>query len=134
MEPFARGITFAALGVALAGCAMVNEDLNQAITFRIDPPIAACAVIRSTIDPNKPVEELGTISGGGGTIRVGRTSRDLVVRCQAPGYRTVTSVVKPTATQIARGSWRQTLSGMIDDWSGASFSYPADVEITMSPG
>ncbi|OJY32436.1 MAG: hypothetical protein BGP06_04360 [Rhizobiales bacterium 65-9] len=128
-----KAIAYFPLAAALAGCASMVESASQDIAFRIEPASATCLAVRATIDLNDPVETIATLQAGGAVVRVAKTSREINIRCRAPGYHTSTTTVKPEQTRMSKDGLGAIMTNAVNELSGAAFEYPGEVQIVMDP-
>lgn len=119
--------TLSCLAIAAAlsgGCASITDGTSQTIIFNLDPREARCVATREG-------ETLGTVSGRINTLTVGKGARDIVVDCQAEGYRQQTQrlVSKTQAAGVVGGIFLDL--GIVDMMTGAMWKYPTDVSISL---
>src|SRR5579872_4330838 len=74
---------FAALGVALSGCASVIEGTSQIITVNTNPAGASCTLNRN------PEGVIGQLTAPAG-VTIKKTKYDITIKCNAPGYQEAT--------------------------------------------
>jgi hypothetical protein len=115
----------ATLAVAgLSGCASISQGTSQILSFKIEPKEAKCVLTRAGDG------ELGSVSGRSNTISVGKDKDDIIVQCTAPGYEAKTTRVVSGATTAGVTGVLLDL-GITDMITGAMYSYPNDITITM---
>lgn len=121
------GWLLAAGMLGLAGCATAIKGSTQEVRIGVNGPSeATCKASNGS--------GAWTVKAPG-TVKVERSSGALHVTCQAPGYRDDTRVLSSefngaTAGNILLGG----LIGIaIDAASGANYSYPESVQLTLEP-
>ena len=118
---------FAALSFGLVGCASLIQGTDQVITFHITPNNAECGVSRDGVDISGLTAQYNQV-----TVTKGRN--DLIIRCQAPGYKQRTlHLVSKTQPTGAVGVIFMPDHGVADFATGAMWKYPKEIEINMVP-
>jgi hypothetical protein len=120
-------LTFAAIAATLlvTGCASITQGTSQAIAFNIEPDTTTCVVTREGDG------EIGSLSPRNSTLSVSKDKDDILVKCNAPGYRQkVTRLTSSTqAAGVIGGAFLDL--GIVDMMTGAMWKYPSDVSITL---
>jgi hypothetical protein len=108
----------------LSGCATLTEGINQAIT--IDTPGAPGAICMLANDAN---DILGSVTTPG-SIEIGKSRKDVTVRCSKHGFESAQKRVSSTWAERAK---LQGPEGYVVDYvSGAMWSYPPKIEIVLT--
>ncbi len=114
-----------ATGMLLASCASITKGTSQTIIFNIEPKGTTCVVTRDGDG------EIGSVSTSNNTLKVSKDKDDIVVKCNATGYKQkVTRVVSKTETAGVVGGAFIDL-GITDMMTGAMWAYPSDVSIVL---
>jgi hypothetical protein len=112
--------------VMTSACATITTGTSQPITVTSEPAQAVCQMQRDGA-------LVGAISATPGTVTVSRSSRNMSVRCERPGYQ-------PGFTNIPAGFQAMTLGNIlvggiigiaVDAASGAIGEYPGSVHVTL---
>jgi hypothetical protein len=82
---------------------------SQTITIETTPPGVLCNVDREA-------EQIGTITATPGTVKVGRSRKDLKIACDAPGFASAEDTGSPTFNNSTMGN--VILGGVIAGQSG----------------
>lgn len=115
--------------LCLANCASITEGTSQNIAINTDPPGATCRLDRAG-------QQLGTVDTTPGTVTVKpKTSDDILVTCEKPGYSQATFLNK---SDTAASTFGNIVAGgaigiLVDRSSGAAFKYDGVVTIALSP-
>ncbi|MFN9901391.1 MAG: hypothetical protein ACK55Z_21940, partial [bacterium] len=72
-------LTFSLL--ILSNCASITQGTTQSLIFDLDPSTTRCSLTREGDG------EIGSITAKNNTISVGKDKDDIVVKCNAPGYK-----------------------------------------------
>lgn len=119
-----KNIGIVLIAMVVSGCASITQGTSQVLTFRIEPKEAKC-VLNRTGDG-----ELGSVSSTLNTIQVGKDKDDIIIQCNAPGYRQKTTrLVSGASTAGVTGVLLDL--GITDMITGAMYAYPTDVSIVM---
>ena len=107
------------------GCASITQGTTQSLIFNLDPEETKCSVMREGDG------EIGSISGRNNTLSVGKDKDDIVIKCNAPGYRQKTTRIS-SSTQAAGVVGGVFLDlGIVDMMTGAMWAYPGTTSITL---
>ncbi|TCH98589.1 hypothetical protein EJV46_08395 [Roseococcus sp. SYP-B2431] len=119
----------ALLGLMMtSACATITTGTSQPITVTSEPAQAVCQMQRGG-------EVVGAVSATPATVTVSRSSRDISLRCERPGYQ-------PGVTTVAANFQAMTLGNLligglvgiaVDAASGAIGEYPGNVHVTLPP-
>lgn len=101
----------------VTGCATITRGVSQPIVFRLDPKEATCSVVQGAY------REIGTISQGQNTLKVGKSKDDILVRCEAPGFAPKT--LRVVSVPYGGILWLTDLA------TGAYWEYPGVINITL---
>lgn len=111
--------------ILLSGCASITQGTTQMLVFNLDPEESKCSVVREGDG------EIGSISGKNNTLSVGKDKDDIVVKCNAPGYRQKTTrIASSTQTAGVVGGALLDL-GVTDMMTGAMWAYPNTIAISL---
>ena len=118
----------AASSLALSGCATIVNGSNQSVTVSTDPPGASCKLSRQG-------ETMGAVPLTPGSVQVSKSKNDIDVTCEKPGYQTATVSKSPnfggaTFANIIAGG---VVGAVVDAASGANYTYPSEVHVSMAP-
>jgi len=114
------GLVIAAFAaMSCTGCATLTTGTTQTVTVTTDPPGATCHLHREgTL--------IAVVNPTPGSIVIGKSSRDLSVRCSREGHDDNTAIVRPEFQAATLGNI--ILGGVvgivIDAASGAAGAYP----------
>lgn len=113
--------------LGLAACASLITGTSQTITFNITPNNTECAVSRDGVD-------LTGLTATYNQVTVTKGRNDLIIRCQAPGYKLKTlHLVSKTQATGAVGVIFMPDRGVTDFATGAMWKYPKEIDIVMVP-
>jgi len=114
------------IGFALlvGACASITQGTSQTLIFDIDPMNTRCDITRSG-DGN-----LGSVSGRRNSIEVAKDKDDIVVVCNAPGYRQLTQRIVSSAS-VAGVTGVLIDLGITDMITGAMYQYPKRININL---
>ncbi len=108
-----------------SGCASITQGTSQTIIFNIDPKLTRCEVSRV----NDGV--LGYVTQRMNTIEVGKDKDDIIVKCEADGYKPLTvRLVSHTQTRGVIGGAFLDL-GITDMITGAMWMYDGTINIAL---
>ena len=113
----------------LANCASITEGTSQAITVNTTPPGATCRLDRDGA-------QLGTVDTTPGSVVVKpKTSRDILVTCEKPGFQTATYLDKSDTAAAAFGNILAggVIGAIVDKNNGAAYKYEGTVNVTLTP-
>ncbi|MEJ0026179.1 MAG: hypothetical protein WDN01_09145 [Rhizomicrobium sp.] len=118
---------FAALGVAVSGCASIVEGTTQSVAVATIPKDGAKCVLTSS-------EGTYYVTTPGNAI-VHKTKNDLDVTCKLDGFKDAHTVV---ASHFNGATVGNVLAGGIigigvDAATGANYNYPEKVDVTLDP-
>ncbi|RAK52695.1 hypothetical protein [Phenylobacterium deserti] len=111
--------------ISLAGCATLTQGTSQEIAV-VTPGVegAHCVIT----DANRKV---ATLMAGNTRAKLSRGRRPLMVRCEKAGFQPGVAEIK--ASMSSRSRVQAPLGYAVDGLSGAMWSYPAEVTVTLSP-
>ena len=106
--------------LAVAGCATIERGTTQVVQIQPDPADASCTVMQGPAGtPVAPVD---------GKVELPRSRLILTVACSKPDYQKA-QVLKPAMySQKPFGG----MSYLVDVSSGANYSYPPIVKVTLA--
>lgn len=112
----------------LSACATIVTGTSQTVTVSTDPAGAACTLDRAGA-------RVGAIPQTPGSVRIGKSGKDLSVTCAKDGYQTATVQQSSSFNGVTFGN---ILAGgvigvVVDASSGANFNYPGDVRLALAP-
>jgi len=114
--------------VLLPGCATILEGTSQSVTVATDPSGSDCVLERKGT-------RIGQVNPTPGSIHIDKSKDDLSISCKRPGYQAATIVHSSKFQGTTFGNIL--LGGLVgiiaDASSGANFSYPPDVKVTLAP-
>jgi len=120
-----RLITTLIFGFMLNGCASLTQGTSQTIIFNLNPSEARCTVSRTGDG------ELGSITGSQNTISVQKDKDDIIIVCNAPGYKTKSQHLVSSVSGAGIASVAFIDLGITDMITGAMYKYPDTVTISM---
>jgi hypothetical protein len=111
----------------LSGCATFVDGPNQYITLNSGSVHYSHCVL------SRPGEQLNVTTPG--SVRITKSSDDLLVRCSRPGYADAMATIPSdvdlwTFGNLATGG----VTALVDAWTGAMYEYPTEFDIPMSVG
>lgn len=113
------------LFLGLANCASITQGTTQSLIFDLDPSTARCSLIREGDG------EIGSVSSKNNTISVGKDKDDIVVKCNAPGYRQKTMRLVSSVSSAAVVGGLLLDLGITDMITGAAYQYPSQTSIAL---
>lgn len=113
--------------VGVAGCATITEGSSQMLTFTIEPGETHCVLTRVGDG------ELGVVTGSRNVITVSKDRDDIVVNCNAAGYKPLTRRLVSSATAAGMASVFLIDFGVTDMATGAMWKYPEIQNISLEP-
>lgn len=109
------------------GCASITQGTTQSLVFNLDPEETKCSVTR------EGEGEIGSISAKNNTLSVGKDKDDIIIQCNAEGYKQKTTrIVSSTQAAGVIGGVFLDL-GIVDMMTGAMWAYPGTTSITLDP-
>jgi uncharacterized protein YceK len=112
--------------VLMTGCASITQGTSQILSFSITPVETTCTV------NNESGGQIGAVSGQINMLQVDKDNSDLLVNCNAKGYKQKVTRIKST-TQTA-GVIGVTIDlGITDMLTGAMWKYPEHTTIILEP-
>ena len=112
--------------VFITGCASITQGTSQILSFSITPVETTCTV------SNESGGQIGAVSGQINMLQVDKDNSDLLVNCNAKGYKQKVTRIKST-TQTA-GVIGVTIDlGITDMLTGAMWKYPEHTTIILEP-
>ena len=114
------------LSLGLANCASITQGTTQSLIFDLDPSTTRCSSLTREGDG-----EIGSISSKNNTLSVGKDKDDIVVKCNAPGYRqkTMRLVSSVSSAAVVGGIFIDL--GITDMITGAAYQYPSQTSIAL---
>jgi hypothetical protein len=121
-----KKITLIALApLTLSSCASITQGTSQTITFNLEPSSTRCIATRDGDG------QLGTLTSTNHDLTVSKSKRDIMVKCNAPGYKSQTTrLVSSTQTAGVVGGVLIDL-GVVDMMTGAMWKYEGSVNIAL---
>jgi len=113
------------LSLGLANCASITQGTTQSLIFDLDPSTARCSLTREGDG------EIGSISSKNNTISVGKDKDDIVVKCNAPGYKQKTMRLVSSVSSAAVVGGLLIDLGITDMITGAAYQYPGQTSIAL---
>ncbi|MEH6675813.1 hypothetical protein [Phenylobacterium sp.] len=120
-----KSLLSASLVLLAAGCATLTQGTRQEIAIATPGVQGAQCVV--TDDRGEVLARLATP----GRAQVERARSPLTVRCDRPGFRPVT--VQVPSSFSSRSRVQSPIGYAVDGISGAMWSYPAEVTVTLIP-
>jgi len=113
------------LSLGLANCASITQGTTQSLIFDLDPSTTRCSLTREGDG------EIGSISSKNNTLSVGKDKDDIVVKCNAPGYKqkTMRLVSSVSSAAVVGGLFLDL--GITDMITGAAYQYPGQTSIAL---
>jgi hypothetical protein len=113
------------LSLGLANCASITQGTTQSLIFDLDPSTTRCSLTREGDG------EIGSISSKNNTLSVGKDKDDIVVKCNAPGYKqkTMRLVSSVSSATVVGGLFLDL--GITDMITGAAYQYPTQTSIAL---
>ena len=112
--------------LALGGCATIADGTTQPVTITSNAPGATCEIAQNgeVIAPATPVPN---------TFELRRRDGNLLVTCQAPGYRSesVALVTGKNPKTIGGHMWNSLSFGLVDLVSGAVHEYTGSAYVPL---
>ena len=120
-----KTFTIITLSLGLANCASITQGTTQSLIFDLDPSTTRCSLTREGDG------EIGSISSKNNTLSVGKDKDDIVVKCNAPGYRqkTMRLVSSVSSAAVVGGIFIDL--GITDMITGAAYQYPSLTSIAL---
>lgn len=116
------------LAAALPACGTLTSGTSQSISVLTEPAGASCTLTREGA-------VIGIVNPSPGTVTLGKSSRDIAVRCTRSGYSAGVTVVPSQFQPMAAGNIL--IGGFIglavDAASGAMSRYPESVIVVLAP-
>ena len=113
------------LSLGLTNCASITQGTTQSLIFDHDPSTARCSLTREGDG------EIGSISSKNNTISVGKDKDDIVVKCNAPGYKQKTMRLVSSVSSAAVVGGLLIDLGITDMITGAAYQYPGQTSIAL---
>jgi len=113
------------LSLGLANCASITQGTTQSLIFDLDPSTTRCSLTREGDG------EIGSISSKNNTISVGKDKDDIVVKCNAPGYKQKTMRLVSSVSSAAVVGGLLLDLGITDMITGAAYQYPGQTSIAL---
>ena len=109
----------------IGGCASITQGTTQTLIFNIDPSEARCTLTRTGEG------ELGSVTGKQNTIEVTKDKDDIIIRCNASGYKPKSQNLVSSVSGAGIASVVFIDLGIVDMITGAMYKYPTSVTISM---
>ena len=113
------------LSLGLANCASITQGTTQSLIFDLDPSTTRCSLTREGDG------EIGSISSKNNTLSVGKDKDDIVVKCNAPGYKQKTMRLVSSVSSAAVVGGLLLDLGITDMITGAAYQYPGQTSIAL---
>jgi hypothetical protein len=108
----------------ISSCASITSGTSQTLIFNISPSETRCDLTRSGDG------QLGTLTVRNNTIEVSKDKDDILVVCNAPGYKQGTQrIVSSPTTAGVTGVLLD--FGITDMITGAMYKYPQPININL---
>ncbi len=124
----ASGLAVALVGLSLTGCSSIISGTSQEIQVTTEPQGALCEVYRDGAS-------LGAVNPTPGTVKVGKSRRDIAFECKKAGYQDQTAYAGASFDPVTLGNIL--LGGIIglgvDFGTGAYTQYPDAVFVQLEP-
>ena len=120
-----KNLLIITLSLGLANCASITQGTTQSLIFDLDPSTTRCSLTREGDG------EIGSISAKNNTLSVGKDKDDIVVKCNAPGYKqkTMRLVSSVSSAAVVGGLFLDL--GITDMIRGAAYQYPSQTSIAL---
>jgi len=113
------------LSLGLANCASITQGTTQSLIFDLDPSTTRCSLTREGDG------EIGSVSSKNNTLSVGKDKDDIVVKCNAPGYKQKTMRLVSSVSSAAVVGGLLIDLGITDMITGAAYQYPGQTSIAL---
>ena len=120
-----KNLLIITLSLGLANCASITQGTTQSLIFDLDPSTTRCSLTREGDG------EIGSISSKNNTISVGKDKDDIVVKCNAPGYKQKTMRLVSSVSSAAVVGGLLLDLGITDMITGAAYQYPGQTSIAL---
>ena len=118
----------AAVSVLSTGCATISQGTNQMLTFNLDPRETKCTLSRVG---DGEIGSLGSTYNTFNTLTVNKDKDDIIVKCNAPGYKQKTMKIVSAASGGGVASIFLLDLGIVDLATGAFWKYPDTISIVL---
>lgn len=120
--------TLSALLVLLSGCATIVAGADQVVTVSTSPPGASCHVDRGS-------EPIAFIASTPAVISVSKSSADLLVNCDKPGFEhaSISGVSSFNGWMFGNVVFGGLIGVIADAATAATYEYPLMVQVDMVP-
>ena len=118
----------AAVSVLSTGCATISQGTNQMLTFNLDPRETKCTLTRRD---DGEIGSLGSTYNTFNTLTVNKDKDDIIVKCNAPGYKQKTMKIVSAASGGGVASIFLLDLGIVDLATGAFWKYPDTISIVL---
>lgn len=120
-----RALGAACAAVTLAGCATMTQGTRQDVLV-ITPGVegALCRIV------DAEGKQVATVAATG-QVRLTKGRRTLTAQCEKPGYQPGSTPLEPAVA--ARSRVQVPVGYAVDGLSGALWSYPATVQVVLTP-
>ncbi len=115
----------AILLAGISGCASITQGTSQTLIFSIEPKETRCVVTR--VDDG----QLGIVTQSQNTLMVSKDKDDIIVQCNADGYKPYTFKIVSSATGAGVAGAIFIDLGITDMITGAMWRYPDLHNITL---
>jgi hypothetical protein len=129
---FAPVVRLLALGaiapLVFTGCATLTKGSSQTVTVTTDPPGAICTIAREG-------QTVAVVNPTPGSIPVEKSSKELSVVCDKPGYQPSSGALASSFQAMTFGNilFGGLIGVAIDAGSGAANEYPTLITLTLVP-
>ena len=116
---------FIAPFLLLAGCMSLTQGNEQVIVFHLEPADTQCVASRNGVD-------ISSFNADYNELRISKSKNDIVVLCEAPGYKRQTMRIK-SETQAGGvvGGLLLADYGVTDMATGAMWRYPDEATVIL---
>ena len=110
----------------LGACASIVEGTDQSIAVSSHPSGAACVLEREG-------SQIGVVNPTPGTVRIEKSTEDIMVRCSKPGHQDSIGVLVSEFEGMTAGNiiFGGVVGLAVDAGSGAMYYYPSSIRIDL---
>ncbi|MDE0342079.1 MAG: translation initiation factor 2 [Deltaproteobacteria bacterium] len=112
----------------LGACASIVEGTDQSIAVSSHPSGAICILEREG-------GQIGVVNPTPGTVRIEKSTEDIMVRCSKPGYQDGIGVLVSEFEGMTAGNiiFGGVIGLAVDAGSGAMYYYPSSIMVDLPP-
>lgn len=113
-------------GVSPSACASITKGATQDVIVNSSPQGADCVL-------NREGAQIGRVNPTPGSVKIDKSSKDITIDCELPGYVQAKHVAASEAEAMTVGNvlFGGVVGLAIDAGSGAMNKYPSNVTVVM---